>query len=127
MLLAAYRKGELNLELLQAFTLTDDHSLQEEIWNQLHPWDRKPNTVRQMLSCNDIPATDKRVRFVGLTKYEAEGGTVRRDLFAEGEAGTYIADPAKLTRLVSEKLQSLAESVKADGWKWAEVQPEMDH
>ena len=127
LLLAAYRAGELNLELLQAFTLTDDHSVQEAIWNQLHPWDRKPNTVRQMLSSNDIPATDKRVRFVGLTNYEAEGGTVRRDLFAEGEAGTYIADPAKLTRLVSEKLQTLAESVKADGWKWAEVQPEMDH
>jgi len=127
LLLAAYRAGELNLELLQAFTLTDDHSTQEQIWNQLHPWDRKAHTVRQMLSSNDIPATDKRVRFVGLSNYEAEGGIVRRDLFAEGEAGTYIADPAKLTRLVGEKLESLAESIKADGWKWAEVQPEMDH
>ncbi len=126
-LLAAYRGGELNLALLQAFTLTDDHSVQEEIWHQLHPWDREAHTVRQMLSSNDIPATDKRVRFVGLTNYEASGGAVRRDLFAEGEDGTYIADPAKLTRLVSEKLQTLADSVKADGWKWAEVQPEMDH
>jgi ParB family chromosome partitioning protein len=127
MLLDAYRKGQLNLELLQAFTLTDDHSAQEGIWNQLHPWDRKAHMVRQMLSSDDIPATDKRVRFVGLPTYEAAGGTVRRDLFAEGESGTYIADPAKLTRLVSEKLTTLAETLRADGWKWVEVQPETDH
>ncbi len=93
----------------------------------MHPWDRKPQTVREMLATNDIPATDKRVRFIGLDKYEAEGGTIRRDLFAEGEAGTYIADPAKLTRLVSEKLHSLAETVQAEGWKWVGVQQETDH
>jgi len=49
-LLAKYREGELNLELLQAFTLTDDHNAQEEVWSQLQPWDRKPCIVRQMLA-----------------------------------------------------------------------------
>ncbi len=126
-LVTAYREGGMNLELLQAFTLTDNHSVQEEIWRGLHPWDRKPQTVREMLASNDIPATDKRVRFVGLNTYEAAGGTVRRDLFAEGEAGAYIADPAQLTRLVSEKLQTLAETVQAEGWKWVQVQPETDN
>jgi ParB family transcriptional regulator, chromosome partitioning protein len=126
-LLSKYRKGELNLELLQAFTLTDDHEAQEAVWNQLQPWDRKPQVIRQMLAAEDIPASDKRVRFVGLEAYEAAGGFVRRDLFAEGEAGTYISDVVTLNRLISEKLQTIAENTKADGWKWVEIQPEMDY
>jgi ParB family chromosome partitioning protein len=52
---------------------------------------------------------------------------VKRDLFHDGEQGVYILDPAKLTRLVNRKLETLAEEVKADGWKWVEVQPEIDH
>jgi ParB family transcriptional regulator, chromosome partitioning protein len=126
-LLSKYRKGELNLELLQAFTLTDDHEAQEAVWNQLQPWDRKPQVIRQMLAAEDIPASDKRVRFVGLEAYEAAGGFVRRDLFAEGEAGTYISDVVTLNRLLSKKLQAVAENTKAGGWKWVEIQPEMDY
>jgi ParB family chromosome partitioning protein len=64
-LLQKYREGEMNLELLQAFTLTDDHDTQEQIWNELQPWDRNPHTIRRLLSQGDIPACDKRVRFVG--------------------------------------------------------------
>lgn len=126
-LLSKYRNGELNLELLQAFTLTDDHEAQEAVWSQLQPWDRKPQTVRQMLAAEDIPASDKRVRFVGLEAYESAGGIVRRDLFAEGEAGTYISDATKLNHLVSEKLRELAEETKAEGWKWVEIQPDVDY
>lgn len=126
-LLSKYRDGVLNLELLQAFTLTDDHSAQEAVWNQLQPWDRKPQRVRQMLAGEDIPASDKRVRFIGLKNYESAAGLVRCDLFAEGEAGTYIMDAAKLNRLVGEKLQALAENAKSEGWKWVEIQPEIDH
>jgi ParB family transcriptional regulator, chromosome partitioning protein len=126
-LLAKYREGELNLELLQAFTLTDDHEAQEAVWSQLQPWDRRAQTIRRMLSSNDIPATDKRVRFVGLPAYEAEGGAVRRDLFADEEQGTYVADAAILTRLVNDKLKGIADTVKAEGWKWVEVQPDLDH
>jgi ParB family chromosome partitioning protein len=126
-LLQKYREGEMNLELLQAFTLTDNHEAQEQIWNELQPWDRNPHTVRRLLSQNDIPAGDKRVRFVGLARYEAEGGLVKRDLFHDGEQGVYILDPAKLTHLVNQKLETLAEEIKADGWKWVEVQPEMGH
>ncbi len=125
-LLAQYREGKLTLELLQAFTLTDDHAVQEAVWEQLQPWDRKPQTIRRMLSHDEIPVTDKQVRFVGLKKYEVEGGAIRRDLFADDEGGTYIADPAKLTRLVSTKLQSIADDLQAEGWKWVTVQPEID-
>ncbi|MGH9770203.1 MAG: ParB/RepB/Spo0J family partition protein [Candidatus Acidiferrales bacterium] len=126
-LLSRYRKGEMNLEILQAFTLTDNHAAQEAIWDQLPPWNRKPQIVRQILAAEDTPASDKRVRFVGLEKYEAAGGTVHRDLFADGDAGTYISDLATLNRLVNDKLQRVAETAKADGWKWVEIQPEGDY
>ncbi len=126
-LLDKYRAEEMNLELLQAFTLTDDHETQEELWEGLQPWDRNPQTIRRLLSQNDIPGGDKRVRFVGLDRYEAEGGPVKRDLFHDRERGAYVTDAAKLTRLVNEKLDAIATKVKADGWKWVQVQPEVDY
>ncbi|HTU47456.1 MAG TPA: ParB N-terminal domain-containing protein [Bryobacteraceae bacterium] len=124
-LIKQYRKGALTLELLQAFTLTDNHDLQQHVWKQLQaqPY-TNPHTVRQMLARTFVEASDKRVRFVGLTNYENEGGPVRRDLFAEVERGVYIEDVALLERLVSEKLSLLAETLTRDGWKWVAVVPD---
>ena len=123
-----YEEEEVSLSVLQAFTLTDDHATQERLWNELPPWDRdKPNVIRHILLKEEIPATDKRVRFVGLDAYEAAGGIVHRDLFSEGENGASLADPELLTRLVNEKLQTVATAASADGWKWIEVQPQTDH
>ena len=42
-----------------------------------------------------VPVTDKRAVFVGLAGYEAAGGSVLRDLFAEDNGG-YLPDPALL-------------------------------
>ena len=117
----------MNLEVLQAFALTDDHTQQETVWSSLPAWNRTAMAVRQWLSKDDIPATDKRVRFVGLAPYEREGGPVRRDLFADDEQGVWLTDPATLNRLVAEKLDHLADHVKAEGWKWVEAQPATDY
>ncbi|MBV9762468.1 MAG: ParB/RepB/Spo0J family partition protein [Acidobacteriaceae bacterium] len=124
-LIKKYRKGALTLETLQAFTLTDDHDLQQQVWNQIEaqPW-TNAHTVRQMLARTYVEASDKRVRFVGITNYESEGGPVRRDLFAEGERGVYIEDVGLLERLVSERLSLLAEALTRDGWKWVAVVPD---
>jgi hypothetical protein len=68
----AYEAAEMTLEVLQAFTLTADHATQERVWNELREWDRdNPGVVRCILLKEEIPATDKRVRFVGLDSYEA--------------------------------------------------------
>jgi ParB family chromosome partitioning protein len=124
----AYEADLMTLEVLQAFTLTADHATQERVWNELREWDRdNPGVIRRILLKEEIPATDKRVRFVGLETYEAAGGLVTRDLFSEGEDGASVADPELLNRLVNEKLQALATDAKADGWKWIDVQPQVDH
>src|SRR3954451_11179481 len=95
-LLQQYREGELNLELLQAFTLTDDHTRQEQIWQELPSWNRKAATIRHLLSQEALPATNKPVRLGGIAAYEAAGRRVNRDLFAEDEAGVFLLDSALL-------------------------------
>src|SRR3989475_4591572 len=47
------------------------------------------------------------VRFAGLDTYAAAGGGTRRDLFAEGDTGTYLTDAALLETLVRGKLDAL--------------------
>jgi ParB family chromosome partitioning protein len=59
------------------------------------------------------------VRFVGLDTYEAAGGGIRRDLFAEGDAGVYLTDAALLERLAQDKLAGIAAEVRpraGHGW-----------
>ncbi|CRP39725.1 hypothetical protein PAERUG_P2_London_28_IMP_1_06_05_02696 [Pseudomonas aeruginosa] len=65
------------------------------------------------------------MRFVGLDTYRQAGGGVRRDLFAEGDAGTYLTDTAVLETLVRDKLATLAEDVRAEGWAWVEAVPHL--
>lgn len=120
-LLAVYRDGDLSLEALQAFTLTDDHERQEAVFDGLDGWQRNDaRTIRHALTEAEIPTGDRRVRFVGLDAYEAAGGAVRRDLFAEDGGGT-CRDAALLDRLVRAKLEAAAEDLRAEGWAWAEV------
>jgi ParB family chromosome partitioning protein len=118
---ALYREGVLDLEALQAFTVTDDHALQERVWDGLAEWQRdNPRSIREALTESDVPSHDRRVRFVGLEAYEAAGGAVRRDLF-EPEDGGFVQDVALLETLVRQKLEVIAEEVKTEGWKWTEA------
>jgi ParB family chromosome partitioning protein len=118
---ALYREGILDLEALQAFTVTDDHELQERVWDGLSEWERdNPRTVREALTESDVPSHDRRVRFVGLEAYEGAGGTVRRDLF-EPEDGGFVQDIALLETLVRRKLEAIADAVRAEGWNWTEA------
>ena len=68
----------------------------------------------------DVPARDRRVRFVGLDAYEAAGGAVRRDLF-DPEGGGTVQDAALLDALARQKLDSVAAELLAEGWKWTEA------
>jgi ParB family chromosome partitioning protein len=118
-LLQAYRNGELSLEQIQAFTVSDDHAHQEQVWAGLSPYNCNPTSIREALTEGEVPATDKRVRFIGLDAYEAAGGTVRRDLFDDRNAG-YILDVPLLDHLVQQSLNTAAEEVRAEGWSWVE-------
>lgn len=86
MLLDVYAGDDMTLEQLMAFTVSDDHARQEQVWEALqHSWQKEPYQIRRMLTENTVRAADRRVRFVGLEAYETAGGAVLRDLFEDDQ------------------------------------------
>ncbi|WP_427926534.1 ParB/RepB/Spo0J family partition protein [Xanthomonas hortorum] len=126
-LIADYRAGAVTLEQLMALTITDDHAAQQAAFYGAPEWQRSPSALRERLTEREIDATHPLVRFTGLDAYTAAGGGIRRDLFAEGDAGTYLTDAALLETLVRGKLDAQAEDVRAEGWAWVEAVPHLSH
>ncbi len=120
-LLEIYEQDGMRLEQLMAFSISDDHARQEQVWEivaQSH--NREPYVIRRMLTEKTVRASDVRARFVGLDAYLEAGGAIMRDLF-EADDGGWLQDPAILDRLVMEKLHTAAEDIRAEGWKWVET------
>lgn len=115
-----FREGKINLEMVMAFAIVDDHELQESLIPGITYKDA--DDIREALTENDTPVTDKRVKFVGLKAYEKAGGTVKRDLFSDDEKDGYVEDTALLNRLVTEKGEKAVAKLIKEGWKWAEFQ-----
>jgi ParB family chromosome partitioning protein len=79
-----------------------------------------------MLTEGSVRVSDKRALFVGTTAYEEAGGTILRDLF-ESDDGGWLQEPALLEKLVADKLEREADAIRAEGWKWIEVAPELPY
>ena len=127
-LLAACRGGKVDLATLQAFAVTTDHARQLAVWEEVsgRGYRVTPNQVRRLLTEERIPANAAMARFVGVKAYEAAGGAVMRDLFAdEHENGVWLEDPELLRQLAMEKLESVATELETR-WRWAETMPEPD-
>ena len=127
-LMADYRADAVSLDQLMALAITDDHAAQEAAFYDAPQWQRHPSHLRERLTEREIDAyRHPLVRFVGLDSYEAEGGGIRRDLFAEGDAGVYLNDAALLERLAQDKLAGIAATVRAEGWAWVDATPGVTH
>jgi len=127
-LMADYRADAVNLDQLMALAITDDHAAQETAFYDAPTWQRQPSALRDRLTEREIDAyRHPLVRFVGLDTYEAAGGGVRRDLFAEGDAGVYLTDAALLERLAQDRLAGIAAEGKAEGWAWVDATPAVTH
>jgi len=120
-LLEVYAEDDMTLEQLMAFTVSDDHARQEQVWESLaRGWNKEPYHIKRLLTEHAVRASDKRARFVGLETYEAAGGAVMRDLFAQDDGG-WLEEVALLDKLVADRLECEAGAVRAEGWKWVEV------
>lgn len=120
-LLDLYAEDSMTLEQLMAFTISSDHSRQEQVWEAIeHSWSKEPYQIRRMMTENTVRASDPRVRFVTIEAYEEAGGAVMRDLFQDDDGG-WIEDVPLLERLVADKLKAEAETIAEEGWKWIEV------
>lgn len=124
-LMQVYRDGDLNLDQLMAFTVTEDHARQEQVHASLG-YNREPWIIRRDLTRTHVKANDRRAVFVGPEAYTEAGGTIARDLFTEDRGG-YYDDSALLDRLVLEKLEGIATGLKAEGWKWTEAFIDFPH
>jgi len=88
-LLDAYAEDGMTLDQLMAFTVSSDWARQEQVWERLaSSYSKEPYVIRRQLTEGAVRASDKRVRFIG-EAYEAEGGTVLRDLF-QGDDGGWL-------------------------------------
>jgi ParB family chromosome partitioning protein len=123
---ALYRKGDMNLDQLSAFAITEDHERQERVWKELPTFNRRRESILHALSEGQVRSDDRRAVFVGSKPYEEAGGSIIRDLF-DADGGGFFADAELLNGLVREKLQRHADKVAAEGWRWVVAEPEFDH
>ena len=115
-----YAEDGMSLEQLMAFTVSDDHERQLLVFEMMgQNYNCSPAFIRQKLTENSVRAADKRVRFVGVDSYVGAGGSIVRDLF-EADQGGWLTDPALIDRLATEKLETEAERIGGEGWKWVE-------
>ncbi|MDX8457859.1 ParB/RepB/Spo0J family partition protein [Mesorhizobium humile] len=125
-LMQVYRDGDLTLDQLMAFALTEDHARQEQVFDGL-TYNRDAYIIRRELTRTHVAATDRRAIFIGAEAFIEAGGMIIRDLFTDDRGGFYD-DAALLDRMVIEKLQSVAETIKqGEGWKWADVHIDYPH
>ena len=120
-LLDAYRADEIDLEVLKAFAVTTDRERQMAVWEQVAGQGYRPAAwqVKRLLTEERIPGAAAVARFVGVEAYEAAGGQVLRDLFAnDDESGVWFEDPVLLEKLATDRLRTAADEL-ATRWKWA--------
>jgi len=121
-----FRAGDLTLECVMAFTLTDDHDRQLAVWNAVKGgYHIHPQSIKRHLTETAHSANSAIGRFVGIEAYEAAGGVLLRDLF-DDRASAHMENPELLERLAIEKLQAAAKTFEGT-WKWVEVHLSVDY
>jgi ParB family chromosome partitioning protein len=127
MILQLYASDEMNFEQISALALTEDHALQERLWNSTSEWQRSGSTFRRLITETEINTrTSPLAKFVGVEEYEAAGGVIRRDLFGKEDEG-YMQDAELLESLALEKLNRHVESIKEEGYAWVQVRSTFDY
>ncbi len=125
-LMELFRAGEMSLDCVMAFTLTDDHARQIDAWETVKQhYSPSPHTIRNHLTEKSYSGSSKLALFVGIDAYKAAGGTAIEDLFSERDA-MHLENPELLEKLATEKLQGLADEA-GKTWKWAEACLDVDY
>lgn|GEM_PF-3576010 len=96
-LMTAYRDGALALDQLMAFCVSEDVERQRQVFAQMGQH-MPVYAIRRAMTEAKVRADDRRAAFVGIEAYEAEGGSVLRDLFAPDDAGEVRASAQRFLR-----------------------------
>lgn len=120
-----YRAGGMNIDQLTALATTDNHELQRQAWETARSdYERSPTCLRDFITRESVRSDSALPQFVGLAAYEQAGGRVRTDLFSEH---VYLLDLPLLDSLALDRLETIAEQLRADGWAWVEARVSMSH
>lgn len=124
--LNALKSGQISLDTAQALTLATSTERQEQVLDVLitrgDTIHNPASWARRQLAEGAVQATDRRAVFVGLVRYQAEGGTLTEDLFGDHSV---LHDEALLNRLFADMLTHKAEQARAaEGWSWVKTTPE---
>ena len=119
------RGDAITIEQARALAISDDHAAQEAAWFGRDGWSRSPGNLRAVLTDKHIRSSDRLARFIGIEAYEAAGGAVLRDLFAQDQA-TFLTNRPLAMELAAKRLQAVADAVRPEGWAWAQISIEAD-
>lgn len=109
----ACRLGKLDVDDLQAFTVTKDHKRQLEAFKACSQGRFfQARKVKELLTDSAVESSDKLARFVGLQVYKKAGGKTSEDLFT---GSVYLEDSQLLQKLKTEKLEKAVKKL-GDGW-----------
>lgn len=111
--LDALAAGEISLGVAQALTTAQRPEAAVSVLEQCRCQNWSDGRVRAALHEGKVRANDRRAVFVGLDTYEAAGGTVTRDLFADN---AWLDDEKLLDELFADKLSAKAREIEAEGW-----------
>ncbi|NKL24224.1 ParB/RepB/Spo0J family partition protein [Rhizobium leguminosarum] len=119
-ILEELREEKIRIDQAKALAISDDHAAQDRAWFETQSWNRDPYLLRAMLTRDHVRSTDKLALFVGIEAYEAAGGAIMRDLFAEADT-TFLTDRVLLVTLATRQLEQEADTLKIRGWKWVDT------
>lgn len=118
-LLDACRAGEINVDALRVFTLTNDHQRQLAVYEQLrekrqlHDW-----YIRKELTGEAVKGDQPMAMYVGKEAYLDAGGTLSDDLFSDS---VYFHNGELLSKLAHEKAEAELKEQLGEGWNWTEI------
>ena len=111
--LKALRQGKLTLKQARLFARVGDRTRQAEIAQTALDGYFQDYQLRHVVEGGRLTVDDPRVVLVGLDRYVAAAGRVAQDLF--GELPDALLDPEILQAAWRERVQPIAELLKAEG------------
>ncbi|KZY51810.1 hypothetical protein A3734_20170 [Sulfitobacter sp. HI0054] len=108
--LDALRSGAITLDIAQVLTVTGGAEREAEALKLATEHRYSADRLRHQLMEGNVPSSDRRVQFIGLDLYRAEGGTLDEDLFSDQSR---LHNAELIHQLFETKLIKAAEDLQA--------------
>ncbi len=119
-LLDEYRAGDLNLDCIMSFTVSDDQERQLACYKELSGGHIHARAIKNWLMGEAVSIRNGIGAFVGKAAYINNGGVLSEDLFEET---VYLSDTTLVCELAQAKLERAAKKLEKEqgGWMWIDT------